>query len=132
MKQFFQEMAPVQYQANEKIRGQGMRVANNCIGFHYHFSLPRGTFDRNKYFFMDKVNEIRKKKVVNLFNLFVALDPAVTTFMQSSPYYEGKYLGKSSRTMVYRSESVFNRPEKLFKNYPELSTLNEYSPNFNT
>jgi hypothetical protein len=120
------------YQANEKIRGQGMRVANNCIGFHYHFSLPRGTFDRNKYFFMDKVNEIRKKKVVNLFNLFVALDPAVTTFMQSSPYYEGKYLGKSSRTMVYRSESVFNRPEKLFKNYPELSTLNEYSPNFNT
>ena len=118
------------YQANEKIRGQGMKVANNCIGFHYHYSLPRGTFDNSTHFFKQELNEIRKKKVLNLFNLFIALDPAVSTFMQSSPYYEGRYLGKCSRMMVYRSDAVFNQPEKLFKDYPEFSVLNKYAPNF--
>ena len=120
----------VRYQANKKIRGPGMKIANSCIGFHYHFSLPRATFDRKTHFFRNDLNDIRKKKVQNLFNLFVALDPAVSTFMQSSPYYQGKYLGKSSRMMIYRSESIFKRPEKLYPNYPEFSTLNDYSPSF--
>jgi len=120
----------IRYQANEKIRGQGMKVANNCIGFHYHYSLPRGTFDNSTHFFKHNLNDTRKKKVLNLFNLFIALDPAISTFMQSSPYYEGRYLGKCSRMMVYRSEDIFNQPEKLFEGYPEFSTLNEYAPNF--
>ena len=118
------------YQANKKIRGLGMKIANSCIGFHYHFSLPRKTFDKKRLFFKNEINNIRKKKVLNLFNLFVAIDPAVSTFMQSSPYYQGKYLGKSSRMIVYRSESIFNRPEKLFANYPEFSNLNKYAANF--
>lgn len=120
----------VRYQTNEKIRGEGMKIANSCIGFHYHFSLPRATFDRKTHFFRHDINDIRKKKVQNLFNLFIALDPAVSTFMQSSPYYEGNYLGKSSRMIVYRSESIFKRPEKLFADYPEFSSLNDYAPSF--
>jgi hypothetical protein len=120
------------YQTIKKIRGTKLNIANTCIGFHYHFSLPRGTFDPNTLFFKDNINDIRKNKVQNLFNLYVALDPAVSTFMQSSPYYENEHLGKSSRTLIYRSEEMLGQKVKLFPDNPELSSLNKYAPDFDT
>lgn len=123
----------IRYQALKKVLGEpGMDVINSCIGFHYHFSLPRATFNRKTSFFKEDINPVRKQKVLDLFNLYIALDPAVSTFMQSSPYYQGKYLGKSSRIITYRSDSIFNNPIKHNAQHPEFATLNEYANDFET
>jgi len=118
------------YQINSKIKGKGMKVATTCIGFHYHYSLPRNVFNKNILFFYPDIKQRKRQKVTNLFNLYIALDPAIATFMQSSPYFEGQYLGKSSRVIVYRSDPIFNCGIKHFYDYPDFTLLNDYAENY--
>ena len=95
------------YETITKIFGKNqVDVAGKCIGFHFHYSLPRNSFsDRIKFFYPD-IKEKKQKTIVNMYNLYTALDPAITSFMQSSPYFEGKYCGKDSRMMVYRGDKT--------------------------
>ncbi|MBD3203382.1 hypothetical protein GF327_03750 [Candidatus Woesearchaeota archaeon] len=120
------------YYAKEKILGkENWKTAGRCIGFHYHYSLPRRTFNRNIKFFYPDIKERDKHKVLNVNNLFIALDPAITTFMQSSPYYQGNYLGKDSRIIAYRGEEFFEYENSLYARQPDFGTLNKYSLEFN-
>jgi hypothetical protein len=73
---------------------------------------------------------VKKKKIVSLFNLYVALDPIATTFMQSSPYFEGNLIGKDARAIAYRGDPIFNFPHSLYSKYPEFGTLNDYEDDF--
>ena len=48
------------------------------------------------------------------YNLSIALDPALTTFMQSSPFYEGRRVGKDSRMIMYRGGRIMGNPASLY------------------
>jgi len=119
------------YFAKERILGKKeFENARKCIGFHYHYSLPRKSFNLiTKYFYID-LKEIQQQKILNLYNLYVALDPAITTFMQSSPYYESRLEGKDGRVIAYRGDSEFGYENSLYSRYPEFGMLNSYKPTF--
>ncbi|MBU0758646.1 MAG: hypothetical protein KKF44_11360 [Nanoarchaeota archaeon] len=119
------------YKAKEVILGKEMwNIAGKCIGFHYHYSLPRNAFNPNVNFFYLDIKPRISQKVLNAYNLFIALDPAITAFMQSSPYYDGKFYGKDSRLMKYRGDPVFEEEDSLYHLQPEFGELNDYASDF--
>ena len=119
------------YISQEKVLGNDQfRNAGKCCGFHYHYTLPRNTFDHNTFFFNPDISSSKKKKILNLYNLFIALDPAISTFMQSSPYYEGKLVGKDSRIIMYRGEKIFDKSDSVYKHIPQYGNLNNYQTNY--
>ena len=121
----------VRYKVKEKILGEEQwPIAQKCIGFHHHYTLPRSSINPNINFFYPDLNPVKQKKIINLYNLYTALDPAVTTLMQSSPYYEGKLMGKDSRVMMYRGDSIFSQVNMLYLNQPEFGVLEDYTDDF--
>ncbi len=119
------------YESQRKIRGnERMSIASKCIGFHFHYSLPRNVLNKNILFFYPDLNSRKKRQVLNLHNSYVAIDPAITTFMQSSPYYEGKYYGKDARMMLYRDDRIFGLKNKYYSGYSQYKKLNNYHPSF--
>ncbi len=121
------------YFVKSEILGQEeFKNAGRCIGFHFHYSLPKNSFNPNINFFYPDIKPVIKNKVLNLFNLYIALDPAVITLMQSSPYYEGKLIGKDARIIAYRGDELFNFSNALYSKQPDFGTLNEYSTDFDT
>ena len=101
-------------------------IWGRCCGFHCHFSLPRGIFDGQLRMLKLLAHIKIKDSLVNSYNLLVAADPVFTTFMQSSPYYEGKYLGKDSRIIMFRGGRALRNPSGIFSRYEELGCLPPY------
>ena len=66
---------------------------------------------------------MKREKIVNLFNLYIALDPALATFMQSSPYFEGELMGKDSRMIMYRGDPVFNHKDSVYSQHTSESVF---------
>ena len=119
------------YDVKKKILGEkNFPNAGKCIGFHYHYSLPRNSFNPNIKFLYPDLNDRRKEKILSLYNLYIALDPALTTLMQSSPYFEGKLMGKDARIIAYRGDKYFEYPDSLYLNQPEFGNLNDYASNY--
>ena len=115
------------YRIKEKILGRKrFSIAARCIGMHCHYSLPKGVFDFSNKFLNILATTKNKDILSNMYNLFIAVDPALTTFTQSSPFYQGKYVGKDSRVIVYRGGRPFNFPGGLYENYPEFGALQPY------
>lgn len=115
------------YKIKEQIFGkQRFSIAGRCVGFHCHYTLPWGVFDSVNLFIKQLVKSKNIKTMVNSYNLLIAMDPALTTFMQSSPFYQGKFIGKDSRVIVYRGGEVFNYPQGLYANYPDFGALQWY------
>ncbi len=105
---------------------QRFAIAARCIGLHCHYSLPWGTFDQGKKNIKQLSDSKNQQSLINIHNLFIAMDPALSTFTQSSPFYQGKYLGKDSRVIVYRGGGIFNYPQGLYANYEEFGGLQGY------
>ncbi|MAE42427.1 hypothetical protein CMO93_01535 [Candidatus Woesearchaeota archaeon] len=101
-------------------------IAARCIGLHCHYSLPWGVFDPVKKVIKHLVNSKNKQSMVNAYNLFIAMDPALITFAQSSPFYQGKHLGKDSRVIAYRGGDILKYPPGLYTNYPDFGMLQPY------
>jgi hypothetical protein len=115
------------YQLKEQIFGkQRFSIAARCIGLHCHFSLPWGVFDYANKIIKNLITSKNQQSMVNLYNLFIAMDPALNVFAQSSPFYQGKFLGKSSRTIVYRGGDIFKYPQGLYTNYQQFGALQPY------
>ncbi len=108
---------------------KAIEVFPRISGFHFHFCAPDSFVLHNE---LDLAYAARNKEksdiLLGLFNLLIAADPAICTFMQSSPFYEGNYYGKSSRMIVWRDFSkgntvpiggIFNKnPIKIFNSLP--------------
>jgi len=115
------------YGIKQKIFGESkFKIAGRNIGFHFHYTLPRGVFDsKNK-----KLKQTKKSKIsesmVNAFNLMLAVDPVVTTLLQSSPFYQGKYYGKDSRMIWYRGGKFLQNPDGLYAEMEEIGQLPTY------
>ncbi len=115
------------YKIKEQIFGkQKFAIAGRCIGLHCHYSLPKGVFNFNEKIINHLINSKHKQSMVDMYNLFIAMDPALTTFSQCSPFYQGKFLGKDSRVIVYRGGKVFNYPHGLYASHQDWGMLQPY------
>ncbi len=115
------------YGIKQKVFGENkFKIAGRNIGFHFHYTLPRGVFNAKK----KKLKQTKKSKIaesmVNAFNLMIAVDPAITTLLQSSPFYQGKYYGKDSRIIWYRGGKALQNPDGLYAEMEEIGQLPHY------
>jgi hypothetical protein len=115
------------YSIKQKVFGESkFKIAGRNIGFHFHYTLPRGVFDSKK----KELKQTKKSKIsesmVNAFNLMLAIDPVITTLLQSSPFYQGKYYGKDSRMIWYRGGKFLENADGLYAGMPEIGALPSY------
>ncbi len=113
------------YNVKREIFGERFPIAGRCIGFHCHYTLPRGMLDylsrRLKIFVKSKISQ----SLIGSYNMIIAMDPALTAFAQSSPYYQGKMYGKDARMMFYRGSRIFG-VDGLYTDYQDFGALPEY------
>ncbi len=115
------------YRIKERIFGpRKFQIAGRCIGFHCHTDLPHGIFDDEVRALQLLVGAKVRDAMVNSYNLMIAADPIFSTFAQSSPYYQGRYLGKDSRIIMYRGGSDLGNPYGLYAKFEELGGLPPY------
>src|SRR3989339_43996 len=115
------------YKIKESIFGKNKwKIAGKCIGFHCHYDLPRGIFDPQLRILKMLVRSKIKDSLVNSYNFLIAADPALTCFMQSSPFYQGKYMGKDSRIIMWRGGEALNNMSGLYANFEEFGGLPHY------
>jgi hypothetical protein len=115
------------YKTKEILLGKKrfMKSATAC-GFHLHSELPWGVFDKKKLKLKRLINSKNKECLVNAYNFLIAIDPAISTFMQSSPFYQGKYMGKDSRMLIYRGSQELEHSDALYYNFPQFGGLPSY------
>lgn len=97
-----------------------------AAGYHCHYSLPRGTFDTKDLVLKEMEDSKNQENLVNAYNFLIALDPVLGTFMQSSPFYQGKRLAKDSRMVVLRADKALGDFKSWHTNHPILSVLPGY------
>lgn len=115
------------YSAQEQIFGkQRFGITARVAGLHIHCSLPRGVFDSVEKIIKPLITSLDRQTFINIYNLCIAMDPALTTFTQSSPYYQGKRLGKDARVIMYRGGKELDSPNGLYANHPQFGALPEY------
>jgi len=103
----------------------GMQLAGKTSAFHFHYTLPKGVFDKKKKFLKPLVNSKTKKTLIDSYNLAIAMDPALVTLFESSPMLNGKYLAKDSRVLIQRTGKAF--PYKgIYSRQPKLAGLPIY------
>lgn len=102
------------------------KLIAQCSGFHVHYSLPWGSFDCKKLKLKKLINSKHKQSLVNSYNFLTAADPALLTFAQSSPFYQGKYIAKDTRALLWRGDDELNFSPSLYKNFPEFGQLSGY------
>jgi hypothetical protein len=106
------------------------RIGGRCLGFHCHTQLPKGAFDRKELFLSMFMRRGLRRAVVDSYNLLVAADPALTTFMQCSPFVQGRYLAKDSRVVIYRGGRHLGYDEGLYADFELFGALQPYVDSF--
>lgn len=115
------------YQIKEKLFGKTRwRIAGRCVGMHAHYALPWGVYDTDTKNIKSLTYSKNKQSLVNIYNMFIAMDPALVTFAQSSPFYEGRYAGKDGRVIHYRGGHALDNPDGLYANHPQFGGLQPY------
>ncbi|MAG16335.1 hypothetical protein CMO88_04705 [Candidatus Woesearchaeota archaeon] len=114
------------YKIKKKLFAEKFDITGKCVGFHLHHALPQGSFDATSKNLKAVLSKKTKKSLVEAYNLSIALDPVLTTFMQSSPFYDGKHLGKDSRMIVYRGGKILNYEKGLYSEH--LQEFGELPP----
>jgi carboxylate-amine ligase len=105
--------------------------ATLCCGFHYHYTLPRGVFDPKTKFLKSMVKSKIKQSLIDSYNLSIAMDPAITHLLQSSPFVQGKYIAKDSRMLMYRGGKKLNYIKGKYGKYQALGALPPYKQTLN-
>jgi len=101
-------------------------IAGRVAGYHCHYALPWGVFDSKKLDLKRLSDSKNQEALVSAFNFLVALDPALSTFMQSSPFYQGRYLAKDSRMLVYCGSEELGYDKGLYTSFPTFGSLPAY------
>jgi hypothetical protein len=115
------------YRVQDKLFGKTrFQIAGRVAGYHCHYALPWGVFDAQKLSLKELSDSKNQEYLVNAFNFLVAADPALTTFMQSSPFYQGRRLAKDSRMLVYRGSEELGYPKGLYAELPAFGSLPAY------
>lgn len=98
----------------------------HCAGFHYHYTLPWGVFDSQKKFLKKLFHSKTKQSLLDSHNMLVALDPAISCLMQSSPFIDGDFVAKDSRMLQMRNPAELDYPKGLFTGLEEFGELPDY------
>jgi hypothetical protein len=115
------------YGVKQKLFGkQRFLVGGRCAGFHCHYDLPFSLPLVKNLSLLQFLDIKHESAMINAYNTMIAMDPALTTFMQSSPFYQGQNLGKDSRMIVYRGSECLKYPKALYGQYPEFGHLPGY------
>jgi carboxylate-amine ligase len=99
--------------------------AGRCTGTHLHLDLPPGTIDPRVGVSYNASVEAREE-LLNLYNLATALDAALISLSQASPFYEGRLLEMAARTIHYRGSKTFGW-EGVYTNLPATGGLQPYA-----
>jgi hypothetical protein len=115
------------YKNKEKIFGKKkFQIAGKNIGFHFHHTMPKGVFDREKLKLRKLIDSQAKTSLMSAYNLLIALDPMLTTITQSSPFYQGIHYGKDSRLFWYRGGRKLKFMDGLYSQHPLVGALPPY------
>jgi len=96
-------------------------------GFHFHYSLPQGIVGKKTESIKPLRKSYAKDVFLNQYNFAIAMDPVCITLGQSSPFYEGEYIGKDCRALLYRDMAVEGKFEGAY--HAELSLIGSL-PNY--
>ncbi len=115
------------YEIQKKIFGKDkMDVACRITGFHHHYTLPKSVFNEKT----KSLRLLRKSKLsrsmISAYNFEIAIDPILTLFTQSSPFYQGKHLAKNSRMLVYRGGKKLKFMDGLYADHQQIGGLPPY------
>ncbi len=114
------------YKIQEKIFGkEKFSYAVKAVGFHNHYTMPKGVFDFEKKDLKLLVNSKLKRSLLHSYNFLIAIDPILTLFTQSSPFFENTLLAKDSRMLIYRGGKKLAYPG-LYSNTQQLGGLPPY------
>lgn len=113
------------YGVKKKIFSEKWQFAGRVSGFHLHYSLPKGVFNFEDRLLNKNALRSEKQKTINAYNFATAIDPALTTFTQSSPLYNGKFLGKDSRLLLYRGGDQL-KYDGMYSSYQLYGALQPY------
>lgn len=95
-------------------------------GFHFHYSIPKGVVGKKT----EKIERVKHSETrdifLNLYNFSVAAEAACITFLQSSPFVEGKHFAKDCRTLIYREMSIPGEFYGLYHQLPIFGELPHY------
>jgi gamma-glutamylcysteine synthetase len=115
------------YGVKEKLFGkQRFLIGGRCAGFHCHYDLPFNLPLIKNLSLLQFLDIKHESALINGYNMMIAMDPALTTFMQSSPFYQGQHLAKDSRMVVYRGSESLQYPKALYAQYPNFGNLPGY------
>jgi carboxylate-amine ligase len=102
------------YNAKKAVLGQNTYKEASICGFHFHYTLPEGIVHKST----ETIKKVGRSKARDIFiqqyNFMASCDPAILTFCQSSPFWEGVHWGKDCRVLVYRDLKV-TKADKEFK-----------------
>lgn len=114
------------YDLQARVLGRGKFLhAGRCIGTHLHLEIREGTID-SATVVSENASPAARKELLNLYNLAVALDPAIIALTRSSPFYEGEAPGLAVRTARYRGSAAFGW-QGLYADLPEVGGLKPYA-----
>ncbi|MBW2978119.1 hypothetical protein KY331_04705 [Candidatus Woesearchaeota archaeon] len=115
------------YKIKKQIFGEDrFLIAGRCIGFHSHYTLPKAVYDHTNKRLRLMINSKLKRSMLNSYNFEVAIDPALTMLIQSSPFYQGMPLAKDSRVIVYRGGKKLKYKEGLYAKLQQIGGLQPY------
>lgn len=115
------------YGLQEKIFGkEKFGLATKVIGFHQHYTLPKGLFDPEKKKLKLLIESKLKRSLINSYNFLIAIDPAVTLLTQSSPFFNRELRAKDTRILLYRGGSKLKAPEGIYNKYQMFGALPPY------
>ncbi len=101
------------YRIKEDIFGkENFKKAARVTSFHFHHNLPQ-----------------EKEGVLNIYNFMVAASPVFSVLSQSSPFYNGKFLAKSVREVIYRDFEI-RGIKGCYYEYPIFGGISPYFKSF--
>lgn len=115
------------YKTVEKVFGEKKFFALGYFGgFHYHYALPWGVFDSQKAFLKQLFESKTQASMIDSYNLLIAVDPAASTLMQSSPFVSRKFVAKDSRMLFLRHPVELNFSDSFFSGMASFGELPDY------
>ena len=114
------------YQIKQKIFGRAFANAGLCCGYHQHYALPRGMYNPKTQFLNYRVNSRVKRTLIDSYNFLNAIDPVITTLLQSSPFVNNQNIAKDSRVVIYRGGQKLDYMDGLYAKQQFFGALSPY------
>jgi carboxylate-amine ligase len=114
------------YKIQERIFGaEKFGFATKVVGFHHHYAFPKGVFDEKRKKLKLLLDSKLKRSLLNSYNFEIAIDPILVLLSQSSPFLDGKLIGKDARILAYRGGKKLGY-NGMYSNFQQFGGLPPY------